>query len=262
MNEKQAHEIMRNLTRIHRCIHTGVIDNIQPKNDPYGFFCDNIDNFIFYYQVFSSYAMDLDVYINYVINPRYPEIENINAFDKHVREALEEMIHYIEIYNIDLEIKKRFIERSSIEEVFEILNIEKKDVLKRIKTYHEQNEVKTPNEYLSRYDLEINNLENEIKANSDNKNIKENKELKMQAVKNLKKMALSETYGKGISSITSYSRQTAMPHKLNPLDRGISDGIYNLAVKQAMLQIKNYEKFQKRQRKKYFLKQLKNKIKK
>ncbi|HDA1066335.1 hypothetical protein QP65_00410 [Staphylococcus aureus] len=231
MNLKQAHIVMQNLVTIHWNIHWGIIDGstCEPK-ESYDFHFSSIDNYIFYNQVFSEYAIHLDNYMTCVVENSIAK-DDLCKFENDLREGIESMIHYIEKYHIDLNTKKKFIELSDIDTVFKIVDIDKRDVLKRIQKFHEVHEIKTIDEYPSKYDLQIENMKNRIKKNS----IK-SENIKLEAMKNLKDWA-------ELSKKRSNYRYS---HKVNSLDRFVPNYIYQSALANEMENIKIQKKRGKR----------------
>lgn len=144
MTDHEASKIIQNLVEIHRTIHWGQLSDTE-----------HISPLVFYYRSFSEYAVDLDNYLSSTKgdNGRKDDLEK---FESDVRVSVKGMVKFISNYNIDLTYKEHFIERSNINEVFEILNIDKNEVLSSIRENHEYNKEQYREVHLSYFTDELN----------------------------------------------------------------------------------------------------------
>lgn len=144
MTDHEASQIIQNLVEIHRMIHWGQLNDTE-----------DISPLVFYYRSFSEYAVDLDNYLSSTKgdNGRKDDLEK---FESDVRVSIRGMVKFISNYNIDLTYKENFIERSNIDKVFEILNIDKNEVLSSIRENHKYNKEQYRGVHLSYFTEELN----------------------------------------------------------------------------------------------------------
>lgn len=144
MTDHEASKIIQNLVDIHRTIHWGKLSDTKRTT-----------TLVFYYRSLSEYAVELDNYLSSTKgdNGRKDDLEK---FESDVRSGVERMINFISNYNINLHYKEHFIERSHIDDVFDILDIDKNEILSNIREKHEYNKEQYQELYSSYFTKELN----------------------------------------------------------------------------------------------------------
>lgn len=144
MTDHEASKIIQNLVDIHRTIHWGKLNDTKRTT-----------TLVFYYRSLSEYAVELDNYLSSTKgdNGRKDDLEK---FESDVRSGVERMINFISNYNINLPYKEHFIEHSHIDDVFDILEIDKNEILSNIREKHEYNKEQYQELYSSYFTKELN----------------------------------------------------------------------------------------------------------